>query len=206
MSVKICSRCGKTKPIGDFPPHKKGRNGIHPNCWECRRSYNRGYWKERYVPHPRPVRDRKQCSGCKLIKSMDEFYPARGKNGGEGRQSFCIVCTKARQINRFYGLTVDNYRELWDAQKGLCAICDIPLGNKPNIDHCHETGFVRGLLCRGCNNGIARIERRGFLDRAVAYLARAAARDEAVGKRGSRISGNRSVGMDARWLQSEARP
>jgi len=40
-------------------------------------------------------------------------------------------------------------------QKGACAICDKPLAPWPSpathIDHCHDTGHVRGLLCRSCN-------------------------------------------------------
>lgn len=38
-------------------------------------------------------------------------------------------------------------------QKGLCAICHKKM-IKVNIDHCHATGKVRGLLCPECNRGL----------------------------------------------------
>lgn len=51
-----------------------------------------------------------------------------------------------------YGLTLGEYDGLLIAQRGKCAICaaEVPLC----IDHCHESGQVRGLLCRECNLAI----------------------------------------------------
>ena len=55
-----------------------------------------------------------------------------------------------------YNLTPEKYAELLNAQKGVCAICggvNKKDGNL-NIDHDHETGRVRGLLCHNCNSGL----------------------------------------------------
>jgi hypothetical protein len=79
-------------------------------------------------------------------------------------------------IRRTYGVTEEQFRALWTAQGGACAICLRPFKSKlPAVDHDHLTGYVRGLLCGGsldaktCNRFI------GFhplpkLRRAVAYL------------------------------------
>lgn len=48
-----------------------------------------------------------------------------------------------------YGLTPDGYAEMWLEQDGRCAICETSC--RLNIDHCHETGQVRALLCHRCN-------------------------------------------------------
>jgi hypothetical protein len=44
------------------------------------------------------------------------------------------------------------------AQGGVCAICgappEDPRGYRMHIDHCHDTGRVRGILCGGCNRGM----------------------------------------------------
>ncbi len=54
-----------------------------------------------------------------------------------------------------YGLTTEQYRTLLDKQEGTCAICsqDAP-ARALHVDHDHETGEVRGLLCNNCNRGL----------------------------------------------------
>jgi hypothetical protein len=53
-----------------------------------------------------------------------------------------------------YGLTRTQLAELVATAQGHCQICDVEFGDDFHVDHCHETGLVRGLLCRGCNVGI----------------------------------------------------
>jgi len=57
-----------------------------------------------------------------------------------------------------YGITVDDYDRMLEEQGGCCAICntDTPSGRRGrfSIDHNHETGEVRGLLCQKCNAGL----------------------------------------------------
>ncbi len=57
-----------------------------------------------------------------------------------------------------YGMTVEQYDEMLKAQGGKCAICEIAKpfgrGNVFSVDHDHETGAVRALLCVKCNTGI----------------------------------------------------
>ena len=50
------------------------------------------------------------------------------------------------------------FEELWNSQSGKCSRCGIDFvsidnlyGPKPVMDHCHETGRVRALLCQKCN-------------------------------------------------------
>lgn len=60
------------------------------------------------------------------------------------------------KFKKKYGITLDDYAEMLEAQDGRCAICgDFPPHNKLlYVDHCHDTGDVRGLLCQQCNSGI----------------------------------------------------
>src|ERR1017187_8545560 len=57
---------------------------------------------------------------------------------------------------RVYGVTNEQLGALREAQSGKCAICENALlpGRGTNIDHDHETGEVRGLLCSQCNRGL----------------------------------------------------
>jgi Recombination endonuclease VII len=53
------------------------------------------------------------------------------------------------------GVTASVIAELLALQNGLCAVCGVTLAPWPSlathVDHCHDTGAVRGLLCRSCN-------------------------------------------------------
>ena len=53
-----------------------------------------------------------------------------------------------------YGLTSEQLSALQAAAQGRCGICDVEFGEDFHVDHCHETGLVRGLLCPRCNKGI----------------------------------------------------
>ena len=57
---------------------------------------------------------------------------------------------KQAQLNHNYGLSLDQYHVLLEGQDRKCAICGRHL-TKPNVDHCHDTGKVRGILCTVCN-------------------------------------------------------
>lgn len=59
----------------------------------------------------------------------------------------------AKHIAKTYGLTPDEYLEIYKLQGGKCYICQRATGARRRlaVDHDHSTGFVRGLLCKSCN-------------------------------------------------------
>lgn len=66
------------------------------------------------------------------------------------------AAARASYLQRTYGVTEAQYTSLLARQDGKCAIC----GSRPKVrrlavDHDHQTGFVRGLICTKCNRGIA---------------------------------------------------
>lgn len=96
--------------------------------------------------------------------------------------------TEKRRFTKFkndlwrrYGICIDKFQEMLEAQNYSCAICGVELvaglpqrntPNKPVIDHCHDGGYVRGLLCHGCNLLIGHAKHdMGRLHRAIVYLA-----------------------------------
>ncbi len=75
----------------------------------------------------------------------------------------------ASKIKYRYGLSLEEYQRMYEYQSGVCGICakDVKL----NIDHCHSTGKVRGLLCMDCNHGIGNFrDDPKLLLSAIAYL------------------------------------
>jgi hypothetical protein len=53
-----------------------------------------------------------------------------------------------------FGLDEEGYLRMLKEQQGLCAICEIELTTRVHVDHDHETGVIRGLLCERCNIGL----------------------------------------------------
>ena len=71
-----------------------------------------------------------------------------------------------------YGITKDQYFEMYEKQDGLCAICFSECKTKQRlvVDHCHQTGKVRGLLCKSCNMSLGVLEKSDWLESALMYL------------------------------------
>lgn len=96
---------------------------------------------------------------------------------GSSSQKFCTDCVdgdaktkmKQRSAIGMYGVDRQMYAAMYFEQDGKCLICEER--EAACIDHCHETGRVRGLLCLGCNTLLGFIETPGRLGAALAYKA-----------------------------------
>lgn len=122
----------------------------------------------------------KTCVQCQTEHPLDNFErAAQNKDGLVGK---CRPCMRAyrsqwQKTNRHrirlqtYGLTPPQYEQLWNEQGGLCAICKTV--EPTNIDHCHQTGLVRGLLCGLCNRMLGQAQDNpDRLLAGVAYLSK----------------------------------
>ena len=139
---KTCSKCGETKPRDAFSERKQTTN------------------IKEYVA------SNAYCKPCAAALVRERR----------------LVCDKGRQaeiqrkskLKRTYGISLPDFVAMLDAQNGRCAICktDKPGGKGVfQVDHCHATGDVRGLLCCNCNRGIGALKDNvKLLQRAIAYL------------------------------------
>ena len=70
---------------------------------------------------------------------------------------------RVRRVKQQYGLTIDEYERLY-AQAVFCPICGVKMTDSKvgkrskNLDHHHETGKVRGIICHNCNTGIGMLQ------------------------------------------------
>lgn len=87
------------------------------------------------------------------------------------------VARRAAHLKHRYGLDAAEYDRMFAAQRGLCAICERAGPASPEhwagklaVDHCHETGKVRGLLCNDCNAGIGHLGTESVALAAARYL------------------------------------
>lgn len=110
--------------------------------------------------HPDEVRERRQ---------------ARARAWRERNADRVREYRREQTLRNAYGIGVADYERMYSEQAGRCAICGEP-HNRLDVDHCHATGTVRGLLCRLCNQGLGNfMDRSDLLDSAKLYLAGAAA-------------------------------
>lgn len=119
--MKACSKCKKEKNLSEF--YIDGRNGkAMAACKACKYEQAR-----------------------KWVKSQKGYGAKRYKRDKENNQN--------RHLKRKYGITLDDYYKMLRNQGSVCAICGAPEPDhkKFDVDHCHKTGKVRGLLCTSCN-------------------------------------------------------
>jgi hypothetical protein len=123
----------------------------------------------------------KVCARCDQWKHFREFH--RAPERSDGFTSWCAPCrvasVKRTMLKRVYGLSEEDYLTLRGLQGSRCAICGTHEDIRPLVvDHCHDTGKVRGLLCHQCNVGLGYLqESADCLVSALRYLARDAGFD-----------------------------
>lgn len=106
----------------------------------------------------------KKCPKCGRILPANMFAP---------NTRHCKVCRRDYDWQYKYGISPEQYYELWQAQEGKCKICgkELPDGEYLHIDHNKESGEVRGLLCRDCNLGLGNFrDNPDSLRKAAEYL------------------------------------
>lgn len=91
------------------------------------------------------------CPSCKAARQRDYC----GRTGyHKKRYSKIAPQERERHLVRKYGVTQADYDLMFAAQGGKCAVCGKAQERAFDVDHCHATGCVRGLLCTSCNRMI----------------------------------------------------
>lgn len=148
-------------------PYQKGykTNKIKTDQTSNASKYPQGYFKDK------PCR---YCSTLFTPQAPSEHYCSdKCKDWGVGNA----------YLQRVYGLSVEEYKDMYILQDGKCAIC----GNTGytmnklnhivslNVDHCHTSNKVRGLLCHDCNRGLGLFkDNLQYLQNAINYLEESA--------------------------------
>lgn len=116
-------------------------------CKDCRAE---GVQTVRSAPHPGP-----RCATHHRLEKKRRSQVAHG-----------------RHVEKTYGITGEEYDYLYQQQNGKCAICQRATGARKRlaVDHNHETGAVRGLLCGPCNFDLIGKYDAVALMRAIIYL------------------------------------
>ena len=97
------------------------------------------------------------CPTCDIHKSRSSF--GKSSRSPIGLNWQCKSCANERRADvhyrHRYGITKEDKLQLMEEQENKCACCHNEFGDtprtKPVVDHCHETGAVREILCDRCN-------------------------------------------------------
>lgn len=179
-ALRKCPGCNKYLSLENFVKSKNAKNGHGTYCRSCCNEQNK---KRRSKKPDKPDHKfrmssdntllEKRCGICQQWKDVAEFGP-----NGSSLRWICKNCDAARKredrknkptyqkdlfLQRVYGITLEDYNIMLVAQNGVCKACGCPetvLDVRTQtlrslaVDHDHETGKIRGLLCQGCNQAL----------------------------------------------------
>jgi hypothetical protein len=175
---KWCSGCGRTLPLKSFAADRNRRDGLQPRCRECVAEYSAAHYRRRREAVGKAVREKVDVpSGHKLCRTCGEIKPHsvwhRNATASDGLSTRCKACRaiqgRGDHLKRKYGITEVERDELIASQMGICCIC--LAAPAAHVDHCHETGRVRGVLCFSCNAALGQFkDRPDAIRRAAAYV------------------------------------
>lgn len=149
--MKFCTKCKKHKNSADFYKDSSTSDGLAAWCKDCRAHYaNKYYAKNKNKVLKREAKRRK-------------LYPDT---------------VKSNKLNQTYGITLKERNEIARKQNYKCKICGKTEESGHygilQVDHCHETKIVRGLLCHACNRGLGAFnDDIRSLKKAIVYLQKA---------------------------------
>ncbi len=194
MEGKFCRDCGEFRPTAEFTRNRNSRDGL---AFYCRQHARRRHQHSRDARTGGPVHrfprgvdvpeGHKWCPDCGVVLPLEAF--GRNAAARSGVNSYCKPCHNARtrksrekvggertyHLRRRYGITAEEADAMLAAQGGLCAVCRT--APAAHVDHDHDTGRVRQLLCFNCNGGLGQFRDDPVVLRAAAsYVERHRAR------------------------------
>lgn len=186
--TKVCKKCGVEKEIGQFKLciHKNGnyRRGKCNDCWRevqklCLRKYRehsghkiQAHHRQRYETEPE-YKERMKAKDARKYQRKKEYRKAWQIKYRKDNRVKVRECDRNKRLKQEYGIDLKQFRVMLAEQDQKCLICKehLPTESKANVDHCHKTGVVRGILCHLCNLGLGTFrDRPDLLLEAINYL------------------------------------
>lgn len=192
MNEKNCFHCSKSKSLDCFGKDRHTKSGLAAYCKVCANEIKLKSYHQNSQELNKIRRESYHNNREKRTKvSREKYYPKRvskRQKYAKNNESHIKAYQKEYRMNKVdkrkdyslqtnYGITLEIFNQIVEEQKGICAInsgsCN-PIVNKKhnlNVDHDHEVGNVRGLLCSNCNTAIGLLgENIEAFQRCVEYL------------------------------------
>ena len=163
--MKICTKCKENKNLSDFRKDLCTRDQLSSWCKDCHREASRVSRKRNKTIDY----DKQWKQNNKEKVRLHQKKHASNRNPETYKKYVAI-----RKLKYNYGLDQEQYLTLLSRQGYCCKICGIHqdrLNRKLNVDHCHITNKIRGLLCSNCNRAIGLLKDSiETLQKAIDYL------------------------------------
>jgi hypothetical protein len=140
MEVKICPKHGPL-PVSAFYAKKSSRDGLQGHCKTCSSEQAKQWQKD----HPKKVRKR--------LKRWRDNNPDKVKLTNSDWYKSHKIEIQAQRRQTKYAIGREAYVHIAKRAAGCCEICGNKL-KRAQLDHDHQTGKIRGLLCCKCNLGL----------------------------------------------------
>lgn len=131
--------------------------------------YNKEYFSRPEVIAKAKIRNTKYRLRRKMYKKTKKGKENENKyrRNRYGKIGFEI------HLKERYNISIEEYNSILEKQNNLCAICKLLSKTKLNVDHCHNTGRIRGLLCGNCNRALGLFKDNiQYLYNAIEYLSK----------------------------------
>lgn len=167
---KECTKCHQTKEDDAFNKDSRSIDGLAWWCKDCSKAQSKKYRAEHLEERRAVERARRTDTDRERARN---YYHEHKKEYKAYVKAHPEVHRRSA-LKTFYKLTMEEYDKMLIKQDGKCAICSgaqEELKKPLVVDHDHNTGAVRGLLCPNCNHGLGRFkDSLEIVQRAVAYL------------------------------------
>jgi hypothetical protein len=152
--TRKCPRCKEELELTpeNFSKNKRAKNGFQTYCRPCQSQIA-------------------SASNKKRGKAFTDYQRDYQRKWREDNKERATRRRRVRYVRMKYGLTLGAYEEL--IQQPSCSICSVNFDSEilPCVDHCHDTGKIRGVLCNACNVGLGYFKDDvGSLQQAISYL------------------------------------
>jgi hypothetical protein len=178
--MKQCARCQEVLPTERFSRNRTAKDGLLCYCKTCHRGMVRAIEQRRKQENPELFRKKQRERNKRWRTANLEKSRAASRNYyGNYKLKFREYEAKhgyKRSLGkkvREYGITVEQYKGLLEKFDHKCGICrrEHREDRTLNLDHCHTTGEIRGLLCGPCNKALGAFgDTLDGLMKAVAFL------------------------------------
>ena len=140
MDTKLCSKCKQEKPVIEFYK-RSGQKTYRSACKVCERQGVKDWYQRNKEKAKQKYRDWRE-------ENIDKVRAYRKQNRAKHYR---------QEVMRKYGVDEGWFDEQLKKQGGMCECCNrkFAWGDKqttPHVDHCHQSGEVRGILCNRCNS------------------------------------------------------